>query len=138
MIVIMLEDVIRHATRLEGEYADVQPALRVLAASGDTALVPRLHEALARFLDEGNFYGRDLMAGILAGIHGVSALPVLLRASLRDLDDDQDTLTAEIICLLHADRDAARAVVLGFATSDVAEERELGGWALSHLAEPPR
>jgi hypothetical protein len=87
-----LEALVRHAMELEDGYDDIAPTVTALAACGDTALVPRLQEVLDRFLDQGNFYGRDLIAGVLAGIAGVAALPVLLRASARDLGDDQDGL----------------------------------------------
>jgi hypothetical protein len=103
-----LEAVVRHAVELEDDYDDIEPTVTALAACGDTTLVPRLHEVLDRFLDEENFYGRDPIAGVLAGIQGVAALPVLLRASARDLGDDQDSLQSEIIELLHADRAAGR------------------------------
>jgi HEAT repeats len=93
-------------------------------------LVPRLQEALDRFLDEGNFYGRDLIASVLAGIEGVAALPALLRASARDLGDDQDSLQIQIIELLEAHRAATRPIVLEFASSDMPELRHAGLWAL--------
>ncbi|MFI5490501.1 HEAT repeat domain-containing protein [Micromonospora echinaurantiaca] len=130
-----LEAVIRHATELEDDYDDIAPVLAGLAACGDTTLVPRLHEALDRFLDEQNFYGRDLIAGILAGVQGVAALPVLLRASARDLGDDQDSLTGEIIDLLHTNKAAARRTVLGLATGGTPELRRAGLWALGFVVE---
>ncbi|WP_433262189.1 HEAT repeat domain-containing protein [Micromonospora vinacea] len=130
-----LEAVVRHAVELEDDYDDIAPTVTTLAASGDTALVPRLREVLDRFLDEGNFYGRDLIAGVLAGIEGVAALPVLLLASARDLGDDQDSLQAEIIELLHADRAASRHVVFDFATGETPELRRVGLWALGFVVE---
>ncbi|MFK4245988.1 HEAT repeat domain-containing protein [Micromonospora chokoriensis] len=131
-----LEAVVRHATELEDDYDDIAPTVTALTACGDTALVPRLREVLDRFLDEGNFYGRDLIAGISAGIEGMAALPVLLRASARDLGDDQDSLQAEIIELLHADRATSRRVVRDFATSATPELRRVGLWALGFVVEP--
>ena len=89
-----LEAVVRHATLLDDDYDVIAPTLAVLSACGDLSLVPGLREALDRFLDDGNFYGRDLIASALAGIQGVAALPALLRASARELGDDQDSLTA--------------------------------------------
>ena len=56
-------------------------ALEALTACADISLVPRLREALDGFVDDRNFYGRDLMARVLVGIQGVAALPALLRAS---------------------------------------------------------
>jgi hypothetical protein len=54
-----------------------------LALSGDSALVPRLHEALAWFLTEQNFCGRDLIAAIMAGIQGrLPYLPCCAHAPL--------------------------------------------------------
>ncbi|MEU7804007.1 HEAT repeat domain-containing protein [Micromonospora arborensis] len=130
-----LEAVVRHAVELEDDYDDIAPTVTALTECGDTALVPRLQEVLHRFLDEGNFYGRDLIAGVLAGIEGAAALPVLLRASARDLGDDQDSLHAEIIELLHADRATGRRVVRDFAAGDKPELRRVGLWALGFVVE---
>lgn len=130
-----LEAVVRHALELEDDYDEVAPIVTALAACGDTGLVPRLQEALDQFLDEENFYGRDLIAAVLAGIHGMAALPVLLRASARDLGDDQDSLRSEIIELMHADRAASRPVVRRFATATAPELRRVGRWALGFVAE---
>ncbi|WP_203989331.1 HEAT repeat domain-containing protein [Virgisporangium aurantiacum] len=131
-----LEAVIRHATDLEDDYDDIEPALTALAESGDRTLVPLLEAALARFLDDGNFYGRDLIAGVLAGIEGPSALPVLLRASARDLRDDQDSLGSEIIGLLQTDRAVGRTTAREFAALDAPELRRVGLWALGFVVEP--
>ncbi|MEV4756304.1 HEAT repeat domain-containing protein [Micromonospora sp. NPDC049559] len=130
-----LAAVIRHAVELEDDYDDIAPTLAALASCGDTTLVPRLHEALDRFLDEENFYGRDLIAGILAGIEGTAALPALLRASARDLGDDQDSLSGEIIDLLRRDQASARRTVLQFVASESPELRRAGLWALGFVAE---
>lgn len=130
-----LQAIVRHAVDLEDDYEDVAPVVTALAACGDTSLVPQLQEALDRFLDEENFYGRDLIAAVLAGIQGVAALPVLLRASARDLGDDQDSLQAEIIELMHADRAASRRVVREFAAGDTPELRRVGLWALGFVVE---
>jgi hypothetical protein len=86
-----LEAVVRHAALLDDDYDDIAPALDTLTACADTSLVPRLREALDHFLDDRNFYGRDLIARVLAGIQGVAALPALLGASARDIGDDQRT-----------------------------------------------
>ena len=130
-----LEAVVRHAVDLEDDYEDIAPVVTALATCGDVALVPRLHEALNQFLDEGNFYGRDLIAGILAGIQGTAALAVLLRASSRDLGDDQDSLQTEIIELLHTDPAAGRRTALEFATGDTPELRLVGLWALGFVPD---
>jgi len=133
-----LEAVVRHAVDAEGndDYEDIAPVVKALESSGDSSLVPRLHQALDQFLDDGNFYGRDLIAAILAGIQGPAALPALLRASSRDLGDDQDSLQAEITDLLRSDQAAARAIVLDFVSSGTAELRRTGVWALGFIAGP--
>ncbi|MEV0734086.1 HEAT repeat domain-containing protein [Polymorphospora sp. NPDC050346] len=130
-----LQAVVRHAVDLDGDYDGIAPSITALKSCGDTALVPLLHEALDRFLDDGNFYGRDLIADILAGSQEMAALPVLLRASSRDLGDDQDSLSALIIDLMDEDRAAARITVLEFAASHVPELRRTGLWALGFVVE---
>jgi HEAT repeat protein len=130
-----LEAVVRHATLLDDDYDDIAPTLEALSACGDLSLVPGLREALDRFLDDGNFYGRDLIASALAGIQGVAALPVLLRASARELGDDQDGLSAEIVELLQEDPVAARGAVLELAAGDAPEARRVGLWALGFVVE---
>ena len=130
-----LEAVLRHAALLDDDdYDDIAPALDALSACGDTSLVPRLREALGRFLDDRNFYGRDLTARVLAGIQGVAALPALLAASARDIGDDQDSLQAEIVGLLRTDRERARRTVLAFATGNAPGLRRMGVWALGYVA----
>ncbi|MEV0396379.1 hypothetical protein [Polymorphospora rubra] len=108
---------------LGGDYDGIAPSITALKSCGDPTLVPLLHQALDRFLDDGNFYGRDLIADILASSQEVAALPVLLRASSRDLGDDQDTLSALIIDLMDQERVAARVTVLEFAASHVRARR---------------
>jgi len=107
-----LEAVIRHATLIDDDYLAIEPTVEALAKSTDTSLVPRLEEALEQFLDHDNFYGRDLMALILAAIQGIAALPALLRAVARDLGDDQDSLPAEIDSLLMMNPSGARPMVV--------------------------
>lgn len=130
-----LEAVLRHAALLDDDdYDDIAPALDALSACGDLSLVPRLREAFDRFVDDRNCYGRDLVARVLAGIQGVAALPVLLAASARDIGDDQDSLQAEIVSLLRADRPQARRTALAFATGHAPELRRAGLWALGYVA----
>ncbi|GAA3248547.1 HEAT repeat domain-containing protein [Dactylosporangium siamense] len=130
-----LESVIRHAAQFgEIDYDDIAVTVDALTDSGDVSLAPRLHEALDRFLDEENFYGRDLIAGMLAGIEGVAALPVLLLASARDLGDDQDGLQSEIAGLLDADPEASRRMVLELVHNAAPERRRAGLLALGSVA----
>lgn len=133
--VAALDAVVRHAVDLDEDYDDIAPTITALESCGDTTLVPRLREALDEFLDEENFYGRDLIASILARIEGVAALPALLRASARDLGDDQDSLQAVIIDLL-ADRADSRPAVLECVADDSPALRRKGLWALGFVAEP--
>lgn len=131
-----LEALVRHATFLDdGDYDDIAPALHRLAESGDISLVPQLRETLDRCVDDRNFYGRDLVAQVLAGIQGVAALPALLRASARDIGDDQDSLQTEIVELLQADPEQARQIVLTFATESKPELRRTGLGGLGYVAE---
>jgi HEAT repeat protein len=131
-----LEAVIRHATDPAGDYDDIASTVDALAASGDSSLLPRLHEALDRFLDEQNFFGRDLVAGVLAGVAGTAALPALLLAAARDLGDDQDSLRAEIADLLGHDPVAGRRAVLDLIRTGTAEARRAGLLMLGAVAEP--
>ncbi|MDT5027481.1 MAG: hypothetical protein QOE61_3907 [Micromonosporaceae bacterium] len=130
-----LETVIHHAVELKGDYLDIAPIVEALAASGDSALVSRLREALDRFLEERNFYGRDLIAGIMAGIGGTTAFPTLLRASAVDLGDDQDSLQHEIVELMHADPTGCRTTALEFVASSESRLRRTGLWALGFVIE---
>jgi HEAT repeat protein len=130
-----LDAVVRHAVDLEDDYDEIAPTIQVLSACADGTLIPPLNKALDRFLDEKNFYGRDLIARILAGVQGAVALPTLLRASARDLGDDQDSLSAEIIDLMHAHPAPARRTAVEFATSDVPTLRRTGLWALGFVAQ---
>ena len=131
-----LEAVLAHAEQVEADYDDIAASVTALADCGDTTLVPRLHAGLEQFLDQENVYGRDLMAAVLAGIQGVAALPVLLRASARSLGDDQDSLQSEITELMDEDRSSARPAVLELVTSEAIELRRVGIWALDFVLEP--
>ncbi|WP_221320341.1 HEAT repeat domain-containing protein [Actinoplanes sp. L3-i22] len=107
-----------------------------LAACGDHTLVPELTAALHRFLDQGDAAGRDVIAGILAGVQGAPALPELLRAAAVDLGDDQDTLDAEIVDLVHTDPAAARPHVLALAAGPDRRLRRMGLNLLGLVAQP--
>ncbi|RSM53446.1 hypothetical protein DMB66_38905 [Actinoplanes sp. ATCC 53533] len=132
----LLESVIEHAAQLdEVDYDDIAPSVAALTGSGDLGLVPLLSEALGRFLDEENFYGRDLIAGVLAGVAGIAALPVLLLAADRDLGDDQDGLQSEITAVLGADPVAGRELILELVRSDAPERRRVGLLALGLVVE---
>ncbi|MFG3702033.1 hypothetical protein ACGF5C_29675 [Micromonospora sp. NPDC047620] len=82
-----------------------------LVASRDAALLPALEAHLDRYLGEGNFFARDAIATALARIAGVESLPVLLHTAARDLGDDQDGLSAEILDLVEGAPVRARHIL---------------------------
>jgi HEAT repeat protein len=130
-----LESVIRHAAQLgEIDYDEIASTVDALTVCRDISLLPRLRAALDRFLDEENVYGRDLIAGMLAGIAGVAALPALLLAAARDLGDDQDGLQAEIAGLVAADPETSRRLVLELVDNGEPEQRRAGLLALGSVA----
>lgn len=106
---------------------------RALIDSADLGLVPELEGHLETFLAREDFYGRDVIGEVLAGIAGLDALPVLLRASARDLGDDQDTFQSLICELLERDPVRARPAVLDLVAADDAALRATGVWALDFI-----
>jgi hypothetical protein len=82
-----------------------------LVAEGDRTLLAGLETELERYLAERNFFARDAVAAAIAGIRGVDALPLLLRAASRDVGDDQDGLSAEILDLIEAYPARARLLI---------------------------
>ncbi|MEO3744390.1 HEAT repeat domain-containing protein [Plantactinospora sp. B5E13] len=143
-----LERLIRHGGLVDDEtdgddlpddgddgFGEAMAVVDALVASGDRGLVPRARAALLTFLDDRNFYGRDLMAQLLAGLLGPEALPILLDAAARDLGDDQDSLAAEIVDLLQGHRAVARSVVLRYATDPDPTRRREGLWALGFVVD---
>ncbi|NMO55261.1 hypothetical protein HH310_29260 [Actinoplanes sp. TBRC 11911] len=64
----LLELVINHASQQgDIDYDEIASTVEALAGSGDDDLV---HDALDRFLEQENFYGRDLIAGVMAAVMG--------------------------------------------------------------------
>ena len=123
----LLEGVIRHARELEGDF---RPVVAELAASGDTSLVPRIHEALRAFMTDGNWYGRDLMADILVGLIGADAFPTVLGVWAVDLGDDRDSLSATVLDLIDADRTVCLTTIRQFAEDADPDRRQAGIWAM--------
>ncbi|RKR86178.1 HEAT repeat protein [Micromonospora pisi] len=129
-----LDEVFRHVDTLDG---DPWPALEELAASGDYSLVPPVQAALERYLDEHNWYGRNLMAYILAGLRGTAAFPLLLRVFARPLrGDDRDDLCAWLANIMKADPAGCRPTVLSFIVANHRDLRGAGLWALGYLIQP--
>ncbi|MEV8589090.1 hypothetical protein AB0424_19380 [Streptomyces sp. NPDC051180] len=104
-----------------------------VAASGDTALLPRLGVELDRALAERNGYARELLGGVVAALGGTEALPTLIRASAVDLGDDQDGLAAEIVELVQADPKAARGFLQPLTDDDDLSVAHRADWALRFL-----
>ncbi|MEV4517040.1 HEAT repeat domain-containing protein [Dactylosporangium sp. NPDC049525] len=113
---------------------DLDPGVAArLAASGDRTLVPRVQAAMERFLDEGNFYGVEVLADVLAGILGTRAFPLLLRASARPLGHDWDSLIGLLGQLMDADPAGCRPTARLFATERHPDLRLAGLWALGYV-----
>jgi HEAT repeat protein len=130
-----LAELIQHIDEF-GDYDDIEATVDALRACGDRSLAPELTVALRRCLHERNFYGRDLIAAVLAGVQGADALPELLRASAVDLGDDQDSLDAEIVDLVKGDPVAARRAVLALAADPDPRLRRTGLGVLGLIAGP--
>ncbi|MFG2086982.1 MULTISPECIES: HEAT repeat domain-containing protein [unclassified Spirillospora] len=118
---------------LDDEFDKITELTGMLIDGADLTLVPELEGHLETFLERKDFYGRDVIGEVLAGIAGVDALPVLLRAAARDLGDDQDTFLAIICDLLEQDPARARPAVLDLVDADDGELRATGVWALDFI-----
>ncbi|XRQ06774.1 HEAT repeat domain-containing protein [Actinomadura welshii] len=118
---------------LDDEFEKITELTGALIDEADRALVPALEEHLESFLQRKDFYGRDVIGEVLAGIAGAEALPVLLRASARDLGDDQDTFQTIICDLLEQDTVRARPAVLDLLDADDGGLRATGVWALDFV-----
>ncbi|GAA1550258.1 hypothetical protein GCM10009827_083610 [Dactylosporangium maewongense] len=111
-------------------------AVQELAASGDRSLVPRVQAALERCLDDEDHEGVELLAGILAGIRGTRAFPLLLRAVARPVKHEWEGLQATLAGLMAADPAGCRPAVLAFAAERHRDLRCAGLWALGHVVTP--
>ncbi|WP_165958756.1 HEAT repeat domain-containing protein [Actinomadura sp. KC345] len=118
---------------LDDEFDRITELTGALIHGADLTLVPELEGHLETFLEREDFYGRDVIGEVLAGIAGADALPVLLRASARDLGDDQDTFGMIICDLLEQDPARARPAVLDLVGADDGELRATGVWALDFI-----
>lgn len=119
---------------------DPWPLVRELAASGDRSAAVSVQAALERYVREGNWYGRDLMAHVLAGLCGAEAFPLLLRVfagALRGEDDeDGERLGRALGIAIHADRAGCRAVIVPALAGDDPGLRQAALWVLRGVFEP--
>lgn len=118
---------------------DPWPLIRELGATGDRALAARARTELERCVRAGNWYGRDLLAHLLARLSGPEVFPLLLRvfaAALRgERDDDGERLRIALGLIMHADRAACRAVVVPMLDDRDPSARRAALWALGHVYE---
>ncbi|MCZ7438096.1 HEAT repeat domain-containing protein [Micromonospora sp. WMMC241] len=118
---------------------DPWPLIRELGATGDAAMAARTRTELARCVRAGNWYGRDLLAHLLARLSGAEVFPLLLRVyadALRgDRDDDGERLRIALGLVMHADRAACRTVVVPMLGDRDPEARRAALWALGHVFE---
>ncbi|MGR6321676.1 HEAT repeat domain-containing protein [Micromonospora soli] len=133
-----LADLFRYADgTLDG---DPWPLVRELAVSGDRSAAASVQAALERHARERNWYGRDLMAHVLAGLSGAEVFPLLLRVfagALRGEDDeDGERLGRALSAVMRADRAGCRAVILPALAGDDPDLRRAALWALRDVFEP--
>ena len=133
-----LADAFRHADGTLDD--DPWPLVRELAAGGDRSSAAPVRAAMERYAAERNWYGRDLMAHILAGLSGADAFPLLLRlyaGALRgDDDDDGETLGHAVSSAMRSDPAGCRATILPLLAGGDPDLRQAAFWALGHVYEP--
>lgn len=134
-----LADLFRHADGTLDD--DPWPLVREVAGSGDHSAEAPVRAALRRYARERNWYGRDLMAHVLAGLAGAGGFPLLLRAyadALRgDRDDDGERLGRALGIAMSVDRAGCRAVILPLLAGEDPALRTAALWALRGVFEPP-
>jgi hypothetical protein len=136
---VTLTDLFRYADGTLDD--DPWPLVRELAASGDRAAAPSVQAALERYARERNWYGRDLMAHVLAGLSGAEVFPLFLRVfadALRGEDDDDgERLGMALSAAMRADRVGCRTVILPMLAADDPDLRRAALWALRDVFESP-
>jgi hypothetical protein len=135
---VTLADLFQYADgTLDG---DPWPLVRELAVSGDRSAAASVQAALERYARERNWYGRDLMAHVLAGLARAEAFPLLLRVfggALRGEDDeDGERLGRALSAVMRADRAGCRAGILPALAGDDPDLRRAALWALRDVFEP--
>jgi len=120
--------------------ADVYQLIRELVATGDRSMIAPARAALERYTAERNWYGRDLMAHVLAGLAGTEVFPRLLDlyadAMRRDDGDDWDFLGQALCTVMRADPAGCRVVVLPLVTDHDQHVRRAALWAIGYVFEP--
>jgi HEAT repeat protein len=135
---VTLAEVFQHADgTLDG---DAYMLIRELVATGERSMIAPVRAALERYTADRNWYGRDLMAHLLAGLAGTEAFPLLLDlyadAMRRDDGDDWDFLGRALCTAMRADPAACRAVILPLVTGDDQHVRRAALWAIGYVFEP--
>jgi HEAT repeat protein len=119
---------------------DAYLAIRNVAASGDRAAIASVRAALERHTADRNWYGRDLMAHLLARLAGSEAFPLLLDlyadAMRRDDGDDWESLGRALGAIMQADPVGCRAVILPLVNEDDQHVRRAALWAIGYVFEP--
>jgi HEAT repeat protein len=130
----------------EQEWVALQKALRDAGnVDGSIAAAEELHKSavaedlprLMSMLADPDFFVREAVAWPISELAGASALPALLAAYQRGLDDghDNDGFSAALIELVAAHRAEAQAVLEHLAKSGGAEMRINAEWLLEFCAD---
>ncbi|MFF4450023.1 HEAT repeat domain-containing protein [Streptomyces sp. NPDC001502] len=106
-----------------------------LVAARRRELIPYVEARLSAAVDAGNWYGRHVLARILAETAGHTSLAALLRAYSRDLGDDQDSLSTTLHVLVQDHPAAAREILLPCAVGNDADLRRAAIWLLGCVPE---
>lgn len=107
-----------------------------LIAARQRELIPSLEVHLAAAVEAGSWYGRHVLARILAETAGRTSLATLLHAFSRDLGDDQDSLTTTLYVFAQEDPAAAREFLVPYADGRDQDLRRVAIWLLGFVPEP--
>jgi HEAT repeat protein len=116
-------------------YPTAREVIDDVIATATVDELPRLVVFLRATLDDRDSYGRDVVAQVITGLAGIEALPVLVRASARNLGDDQDILQGLIIDLVQLYPPTAAEILTELTEDSQVAVREVAVWAIGFLAE---